>query len=169
MRRQSSGRVPHFYSLAQLCSSGHMHAFRAPISVVLALRLTRITLVCIGKSGVCECVFVDACVPVFARCITSCVSLTGPVPRWPPCHATLLPLRPTGSDTCEMLTWSVAAPSRASGCCSFSHSSPLLPRSMAVFLFIYIYIYFFYIFQKGLKRFHAAFSPLPFSPNLEND
>ena len=38
-----------------------------PICVVLALRLTRITLVCIGKSGVCECVFVDACVPVSAR------------------------------------------------------------------------------------------------------
>lgn len=134
-----------------------MHAFRAPISVVLALRLTRITLVCIGKSGVCECVFVDACVPVFARCITSCVSLTGPVPRWPPCHAMLLPLRPTGSDTCEMLTWSVAAPSRASGCCSFSHSSPLLPRSMAVFLFIYIYIFFFTYFRKASKDFMPLF------------
>lgn len=84
------------------------HAWiQTPLCGTLALHLTRITLVCIGKVVyVCGCMC--AC---FARRITSCVSLTGPVPRRPPRHATLLLLRPTGSDTCEMLTWLVAAPS----------------------------------------------------------
>lgn len=111
-----------------------MHEFR-PLSVSPSLCiLTRITLVCIGKVAyVCGCMC--AC---FARRVTSCVSLTGPVPRRPPRHATLLLLRPTGSDTCEMLTWLVAAPSRASGCCSFSHSYPPPPlsRSLALSFFV---------------------------------
>lgn len=63
--------------------------------------------------GTCAC---------FVGHATPCVSLTAPPPRWPPCHATLLTLRPTGSDKCEMLTWCVAVPSRAPGCCSFSRS-----------------------------------------------
>lgn len=65
----------------------------------------------------CECTC--AC---FVRHAASCVSLTAPAARRPPCHATLLTLRPTGSDTCEMLTWCVVVPSRALGCCSFSCS-----------------------------------------------
>lgn len=109
---------------------------------------------------VCVCGCMCACICPFAWCITSCVSLTGPVPRWPPCHATLLPLRPTGSDTCEMLTWSVAAPSRASGCCSFSRPLPSLPGA------------FFFIFQKGLKRLLSPFIlpsiPYHFSPLLSS-
>ena len=113
-----------------------------------ALPLTQITLVSTGKVlcvclWVCMCVCVCVCICPFVRCITSCVSVTGPVPRWPPCHATLSLLRPTGSDTCEMLTWWVTSPSRASGCCSFSHSSPLLPFSLALSFFISL---------KGLKR-----------------
>lgn len=108
----------------------------------------------------CVCGCMCACICLFARCITSCVSLTGPVPRWPPCHAALLPLRPTGSDTCEMLTWLVAAPSGASGCCSFGHSSSLCPHSLALSLF------FSHVSEKGLKRLPYHFFPLLFSPKM---
>lgn len=118
--------------------------------------LTRTTLVCVGKVAyVCGCMC--ACICPFARCITSCVSLTGPAPRRPPCHGTLLPLRPTGSDTCEMLTWSVAAPSRASGCCSFSHSSPHFPR----FPFL---VFFFHLSERPQKTFVPLRSPFNSAP-----
>lgn len=100
---------------------------------------------------VCACV--RACIFLFAQCITSCVSLTGPVPRWPLCHATLLPLRPTGSDTCEMLTWSVAAPSRASGCCSFSHSS------LAPWIFLFFFVH---LSERPQKAFVPLCSPFRF-------
>lgn len=86
-----------------------------PLCVILALPWNQIPLVCAGwVVCVCRglCVFVRGCMRPyscpFARCITSCVSLTGPVTRRPPRHATLFPLRPTGSDICEMLTWWVA-------------------------------------------------------------
>lgn len=61
----------------------------------------------------------------FVRHATSCVSLTAPPPRRPPCQAALLTLRPTGSDKCEMLTWCLVDPSRAPRCCSFSCSFSL--------------------------------------------
>lgn len=90
--------------------------------------------------SVCGCTC--AC---FVGHATPCVSLTAPPPRRPPCHATLLTLRPTGSDKCEMLTWCVAFPSRAPGCCSFSPSFSL----------------FFHLFLFSPRN--DIFSPLPSS------
>lgn len=74
----------------------------------------------IKMASVCGCTC--AC---FVRHATSCVSLTAPPPRRPPCPAALLTLRPTGSDKCEMLTWCLVDPSRAPRCCSFSRSFSL--------------------------------------------
>lgn len=150
------GKVPFHITYRKLLSCMTVFnrpraCIHTPLCVTLALHLTRIKLVCIGKVAyVCGCMC--ACICPFAWCITSCVSLTGPVPRWPPCHATLLSLRPTGSDTCEMLTWSDAAPSRASGCCSLSHSSPLSPRFLAL-------SFFFSFSERPPKTFVPLCSP----------
>lgn len=135
-----------------LCSS--------PSPLVFSFTLNKCALE--RKSGVYRaCLQVYLC--PFSGDVTPRVSLTGLLPRRPQCHPTLQ-ARSSHEANRRWHTWNAdlvgCSPSGASGCCSFSHRSSMLPCTIS---------FFFNILQKKrllLSLLTSWFTATFFSPKM---